>query len=309
MESPFEQVLFISAVSAMRATQLSKKLMPRQRTKAKISIQSAFRSSEPGHGQRIGVAVRSLVSAWDKLAVALRFKNAEDMLSPYILFDRVCMRFLPIEETRGWAPLQQRFTLLKEFSAEMSRERVDPRAAAEDAKLDTQLRIAATRSLDNVMQCATDKRLFDVNVESAEAVLKDFTAPAHGSTPFVQFLRTFIAGLSALASRIPDGGLFAALAPAPSTVLRPTVGVAAGARSRVATLAGDPAPDKGPESPPNPVTLSTSKVISHSRQKPVGPGLAYHNPAILSVNESVPQEETGKLNIGISSAEDVFDTV
>jgi hypothetical protein len=57
------------------------------------------------------------------------------------------------------------------------------------------------------------------------------------------------------------------------------------------------------------VTLSTSEVISHSRQNPVGPGLAYHKPAILSVIESVPQEETGKLNIGLSSAEDVVDTV
>jgi hypothetical protein len=66
---------------------------PRCVKKAKISIQSSFRSFEPGHGQRIGFAVRSVVSARDKLAVALRFKNAEDMLSPYILFDRVCMSF------------------------------------------------------------------------------------------------------------------------------------------------------------------------------------------------------------------------
>jgi hypothetical protein len=118
MAAPFEHVIFMSAVAAMRATQAAKKQSARQRKIAKTTFQSSFWGSDKGHGQRIGFAVRSVVKAWDKLADALNFKNVEDMVAPYILFERASMRIFPIDRTRGWASLEQSTTLLKYFCAE-----------------------------------------------------------------------------------------------------------------------------------------------------------------------------------------------
>jgi DNA modification methylase len=205
MATTFEHVLFMSAVAAMRATQAAKKQSTRQRKIAKTTFQSSFRSSDPGHGQRIGFAVRSVVKAWDKLADALNFKNVEDMVAPYILFERASMRILPIDRTRGWAPLEQSTTLLKEFCAERSPERIDSSALGHDSTMDAQLRIAATRFLDNVMHCATDNKLFGDNIDAALAVVKDFTAHPHPGAPMVPCLRVFINSLPALASRFPGG--------------------------------------------------------------------------------------------------------
>jgi hypothetical protein len=113
MATHFEHVLFMSAVAAIRATQAVKKQSTRQRKIAKTIFRSSFRSSEPGHGQRIGFAVRSVVKAWEKLSDALNFKNLEDMVASYILFERASMRIFPTDRTYGWAPLEQSTTLLK----------------------------------------------------------------------------------------------------------------------------------------------------------------------------------------------------
>jgi hypothetical protein len=96
MATPFEHVLFMSSVAEIRATQAAKKQSTRQRTIAKTTLQSSFRSSDLGHGQRIGFVVRSVVKAWNKLADALNLKNVEDMMTPYILFERESMRIFQL---------------------------------------------------------------------------------------------------------------------------------------------------------------------------------------------------------------------
>jgi DNA modification methylase len=167
----------MSAIFALRssATSLQKDSTGRAKKKAKLETShGTYRSSDSEHGQRVGFAVWAVVRAWDQLALALGYRSADDMLAPYMMFDRISASYHALEQrARGWAPVIQSTTLLHSLGPQHS-DGVLARAVTEPETKDAQLRIACARFLCDVMRCATDGRLFGKTSDWKGTAVADF---------------------------------------------------------------------------------------------------------------------------------------
>ena len=143
-----EQLFFISIISKL------KKMTGRGGNSRSIALTS-------NSGQRIGWAIQTVLRGWDALAKYFGFKDVEQMLLPYIIFDEEMAEFVVIESRqKGYYPKKNRkmfdFPILPTVVADDTFKY----AVDLDDRVDEELRKLASSCLEDCMSVAADTELY-----------------------------------------------------------------------------------------------------------------------------------------------------
>jgi DNA modification methylase len=300
--TPFEQVLFMSVIKELRATPRSEiSRAPRPSKKQKTTHPyGSFQSADEAHGQRLGFAIRCIVDAWSRVATSLGYGGVEDMIGPYIIFDRGSAAYSAIATPLVWSPPAQASRLLHGDSLHDDPELLDPNAKSADVTMDAQLREAAKQFLQHVKKWATNGRLFGDSALAgsfAEEMTAFFGVPGISNADISPTLRRFIHTLPALATRLtnPAASPSSVSAAGPSSVAaQGPSSVAADEPSSVA--AGEPSSVAADE----PISASGAPFVTRAEKR--GSGTVATAPINPATSSAALHGERASLNRSRTSA-------
>ena len=143
-----EQLLFISIISQL------KKMTGRGGNFRSIALTS-------NSGQRIGWAIQTVLRGWDVLAKYFGFKDVEQMLLPYIIFDEDEAEFVVLESShKGYYPKKNRKMFDFPISPTVIPDDTFKYAVDFDEQVDEELRKLTSSFLEDCISVAADTELY-----------------------------------------------------------------------------------------------------------------------------------------------------